>query len=78
MPAWGFSFQRNNRQPAPYMSFAPKLKRGVEKQYPAIAHYDGSARPQTVTREAGQAARGGHSHPGGWLSSGGGAVKSGR
>eukprot|EP00668_Euglena_longa_P031923 GGOE01041195.1.p1 GENE.GGOE01041195.1~~GGOE01041195.1.p1 ORF type:complete len:586 (-),score=223.84 GGOE01041195.1:315-2024(-) len=37
---------------SPYMSFAPKLKPGADKQYPAIAHYDGSARPQTVTREA--------------------------
>ena len=31
---------------SPYMQFAPKLKQGIEKIYPAIYHYDGSARPQ--------------------------------
>jgi carbamoyltransferase len=37
---------------SPYMQFAPKLKQGIEKIYPAIYHYDGSARPQTVVPRA--------------------------
>ena len=37
---------------SPYMSFAPRLKPGIEKQFPSIYHYDGSARPQTVIHSA--------------------------
>jgi predicted NodU family carbamoyl transferase len=40
---------------SPYMSFAPRLKPGIERVFPAIYHFDGSARPQTVTPTAGRA-----------------------
>eukprot|EP00906_Rhabdomonas_costata_P016266 RCo023350 len=36
---------------SPYMSFAPKLLPWVKAKYPAVYHYDGSARPQTVSKE---------------------------
>ena len=35
---------------SPYMSFAPRLQPWVVDQFPAIAHVDGTARPQTVER----------------------------
>eukprot|EP00501_MAST-03F_sp_TOSAG23-6_P001919 GSMAST32.ASY1.ANO1.1999.1 assembled CDS len=34
---------------SPFMSFAPRLKPEMEQLAPAIWHYDGTARPQTVT-----------------------------
>ena len=33
------------------MSFAPTLRPWVKAKYPAVYHYDGSARPQTVSAE---------------------------
>ncbi|XP_030831521.1 uncharacterized protein LOC752072 [Strongylocentrotus purpuratus] len=34
---------------SPYMSFAPPLREEAQKLFPAIAHYDGTARLQTVS-----------------------------
>ncbi|XP_033096246.1 nodulation protein NolO-like [Anneissia japonica] len=36
---------------SPYMSFSPLLTEESQKQFPAIAHYDGTARYQTVSKE---------------------------
>ena len=35
---------------SPYMSFAPLLRPAAQKSFPGIAHVDGTARPQTVSR----------------------------
>lgn len=35
---------------SPYMSFTANLREEVSKSFPAVKHYDGSARPQTVER----------------------------
>eukprot|EP01012_Entosiphon_sulcatum_P010441 TRINITY_DN16103_c0_g1_i1.p1 TRINITY_DN16103_c0_g1~~TRINITY_DN16103_c0_g1_i1.p1 ORF type:complete len:569 (+),score=116.20 TRINITY_DN16103_c0_g1_i1:33-1709(+) len=34
---------------SPFMSFAPRLNETVKDRFPAIYHFDGTARPQTVT-----------------------------
>lgn len=36
---------------SPYMSFAPRLRPGMAAALPAIAHFDGTARVQTVSRD---------------------------
>ncbi|XP_033096247.1 nodulation protein NolO-like [Anneissia japonica] len=36
---------------SPYMSFAPLLTEESQKKFPAITHYDGTARYQTVSKE---------------------------
>lgn len=35
---------------SPYMSFAPLLQTWAQEKYPGIAHVDGTARPQTVSK----------------------------
>ena len=35
---------------SPFMSFAPRLRPWVAAAYPAIVHFDGTARPQTVSK----------------------------
>ena len=35
---------------SPYMSFAPLLRTEAQEAFPGIAHVDGTARPQTVSR----------------------------
>lgn len=35
---------------SPFMSFAPKLQDWVKKDLPAIRHFDGTARPQTLSK----------------------------
>ena len=39
------------RQPSPFMLFRAQVKPEMRSAVPAIVHVDGSARPQTVTRE---------------------------
>ncbi len=36
---------------SPYMSFAPRLRPEMKTLIPAVWHYDGTARPQTVTQQ---------------------------
>ena len=36
---------------SPFMSFAPRLKPEAAAALPAITHFDGTARPQTVSRD---------------------------
>eukprot|EP00112_Aurelia_sp_Birch-Aquarium-sp1_P007756 Seg1847.2 transcript_id=Seg1847.2/GoldUCD/mRNA.D3Y31 product="Nodulation protein U" protein_id=Seg1847.2/GoldUCD/D3Y31 len=36
---------------SPYMSFAPKLKEEVKDSFPAICHFDGTSRLQTVQKD---------------------------
>ena len=37
---------------SPFMSFAPRLAPGAAEALPAVHHFDGTARPQTVTPPA--------------------------
>lgn len=39
-------------QPDPFMTTAPKVRKGMEEQIPAVTHVDGTARIQTVERDA--------------------------
>lgn len=41
-----------NPIPSPFMLFAFKVNPGKQKEIPAVTHVDGTARPQTVSREA--------------------------
>jgi carbamoyltransferase len=33
---------------SPYMTFAPKVHKHITQMFPAVTHYDGTARVQTV------------------------------
>eukprot|EP01135_Chromosphaera_perkinsii_P011393 Nk52_evm38s2391 gene=Nk52_evmTU38s2391 len=51
--SWNRFFETLDGQ-SPYMSFAPMLRKEMSEKFPAIAHLDGSARVQTVSKESNQ------------------------
>merc|ERR1712187_920986 len=38
-------------QKSPFMEMAPRVREDVRKRFPALAHYDGTARHQSVGRD---------------------------
>jgi carbamoyltransferase len=37
---------------SPFMSFAPSVRQNIIQELPALAHVDGTARPQTVSKDS--------------------------